>query len=142
LQNIYKELKADCAIPPARHGFLSAWAKQGVLLLNSVLTVEEHKPASHQGKGWELFTDSAIRALNTHKTGLIFVLWGAYAQKKAAVIDTSRHFVLSAAHPSPFSASRGFLGSRPFSQINAYLEKNRQEKIVWQLPWYALQESL
>lgn len=134
LRNIYKELQADCGIPPAHHGDLRAWAQQGVLLLNSVLTVEANQPAAHQGMGWEIFTDKVIQVLNEQKTGLVFVLWGAYAQKKGAMIDASRHLVLSVAHPSPFSAYRGFFGSRPFSTINAYLEKNHQKPINWQLP--------
>lgn len=134
LHNIYKELQVDLGIPFAAEGDLTAWAQQGVLLLNSVLTVEAHKPASHQGKGWEIFTDRVIQTLNAQKKGLVFVLWGAYAQKKSLMIDTTRHLVLSSSHPSPFSASKGFLGSRPFSTINAYLAKNHQTQIVWKLP--------
>jgi uracil-DNA glycosylase len=134
LVNIYKELQADLGIPPARHGFLEHWAKQGVLLLNAVLTVEMGQAAAHQGKGWELFTDAVIRAVNGQPHPVVFILWGAYAQKKAAFVDTSRHLVIRSAHPSPLSAHNGFLGSRPFSKANAFLEANNREPIDWQLP--------
>ena len=107
------------------------WAKQGVLLLNSVLTVRDGQAASHQGKGWELFTDRAIRELSEKREGLVFVLWGAYAQKKGAVIDRKKHFVIESPHPSPLSAHRGFLGSKPFSKINAYLERRGEAPIDW-----------
>jgi uracil-DNA glycosylase len=134
LVNIYKELQSDLGIARPRHGFLEHWADQGVLLLNSVLTVEMAKPASHQGKGWERFTDAVIRLVNAKDEPVVFLLWGAYAQKKAAFVDTSRHLVLKAAHPSPLSAHNGFLGCRHFSQCNAYLEAQGLEPIDWALP--------
>lgn len=133
LQNIYKELKNDLGISSPSHGYLLDWAKQGVLLLNAVLTVEASKAGSHQGKGWELFTDKIVHAINDQKEGVVFVLWGAYAQKKGAFIDRSRHFVIEGPHPSPLSAHRGFLGSKPFSKINQYLEKRGTSPISWQL---------
>ena len=134
LVNIYKEMQTDLDIPPARHGFLESWAKQGVLLLNSVLTVEESRAASHQGKGWERFTDAVIRTVNDECENIVFILWGAYAQKKAGFVDTARHLVLKSAHPSPLSAHNGFLGSRPFSKANAYLQAHGRAPIDWALP--------
>jgi uracil-DNA glycosylase len=134
LVNIYKEMQSDLGIPPARHGFLESWAKQGVLLLNSVLTVEESRAASHQGKGWERFTDAVIRTVNNECDAVVFMLWGAYAQKKATFVDTSRHLVLKAAHPSPLSAHNGFLGSRHFSKANAYLQAHGRTPVDWALP--------
>ena len=134
LVNIYKELQADLGIPPARHGFLESWARQGVLLLNSVLTVEESRAASHQGQGWERFSDAVIRIVNDQCEHVVFMLWGAYAQKKGAFIDASRHLVLKSVHPSPLSAHNGFLGSRPFSKANAYLEQHGRAPIDWALP--------
>lgn len=134
LQNIYRELQADVGCKPVKHGCLVHWAKQGVLLLNSVLTVEQGKAASHQGKGWEKFTDHIIRYLNDQPRPIAFVLWGAYAQRKGQVIDTSRHLVIKSAHPSPLSAYQGFFGSKPFSQINAFLIKNQEDPIDWALP--------
>ena len=134
LVNIYKELKADLGIPPAAHGFLEHWAEQGVLLLNSVLTVEEARAASHQGKGWERFTDAVIRAVNEQCDGVVFVLWGAYAQKKAAFVDRSRHLVLRASHPSPLSAHNGFFGCGHFSKANEFLAARGKSAIDWQLP--------
>ncbi|TIX91239.1 uracil-DNA glycosylase [Rhizobium sp. P44RR-XXIV] len=134
LVNIYKELETDLGIPPARHGFLESWAKQGVLLLNSVLTVEESQAASHQGKGWEKFTDAVIRKVNDECDGVVFMLWGSYAQKKAAFVDTERHLVLKSVHPSPLSAHNGFFGSKHFSQANAYLAEQGREPIDWALP--------
>lgn len=134
LVNIYKEMQSDLGIPPARHGFLEHWAKQGVLLLNAVLTVEMAQAASHQGKGWEKFTDAVIRLVNAREEPCVFLLWGAYAQRKAAFVDTSRHLVLKSAHPSPLSAYNGFFGSRPFSQTNAFLEAHGQAPIDWALP--------
>jgi uracil-DNA glycosylase len=134
LVNIYKEMQSDLGIPPARHGFLESWAKQGVLLLNSVLTVEESRAASHQGKGWERFTDAVIRTVNDECEHVVFILWGAYAQKKAAFVDASRHLVLKSAHPSPLSAHNGFLGSKPFSKANAYLQAHGRAAIDWALP--------
>lgn len=134
LVNIYKEMETDLGIPPARHGFLENWAEQGVLLLNSVLTVEEGKAAAHQGKGWERFTDAVIRAVNDECDGVVFILWGSYAQKKAAFVDQQRHLVLKSAHPSPLSAHNGFLGSRPFSKANAYLQSIGKDPVDWRLP--------
>ncbi|WP_380875256.1 uracil-DNA glycosylase [Sphingomonas sp. DBB INV C78] len=134
LVNIYKELNADLGITPARHGFLEHWASQGVLLLNSVLTVEMGRAASHQGRGWEKFTDAVIRLVNDQAEPTVFLLWGAYAQRKAAFVDTSRHLVLKAAHPSPLSAHNGFLGCRHFSKANAFLETNGRTPIDWALP--------
>jgi uracil-DNA glycosylase len=134
LVNIYKELQSDLGIERPRHGFLEHWAQQGVLLLNSVLTVEMAKAASHQGKGWERFTDAVIRLVNAKEDPVVFLLWGAYAQKKAAFVDTSRHLVLKAAHPSPLSAHNGFLGCRHFSKCNAFLESKGLPPIDWALP--------
>lgn len=134
LVNIYKEMQSDLGIPPARHGFLEHWARQGVLLLNSVLTVEEARAASHQGQGWEQFTDAVIRAVNEECEHVVFMLWGSYAQKKAAFVDRSRHLVLKAPHPSPLSAHNGFFGSRHFSQANDYLTAQGRNSIDWQLP--------
>lgn len=134
LVNIYKELQCDLGIAPARHGFLEHWAKQGVLLLNSVLTVEMGQAASHQGKGWERFTDAVIAAVNARPDPVVFMLWGNYAQKKAAFVDQNRHLVLKAAHPSPLSAHNGFLGCRHFSKANAFLEAHGQKPIDWALP--------
>jgi uracil-DNA glycosylase len=134
LVNIYKEMEADLGIARASHGFLEHWAKQGVLLLNSVLTVEMARAASHQGKGWELFTDAVIRLVARQEQPTVFLLWGAYAQRKAAFVDQSRHLVLKSAHPSPLSAHNGFHGSRPFSQANAFLEAHGRGAIDWALP--------
>jgi uracil-DNA glycosylase len=134
LVNIYKEMQSDLGITPAKHGFLEHWARQGVLLLNSVLTVEEAQAASHQGKGWEKFTDAVIRKVNDECDAVVFMLWGAYAQRKAAFVDTSRHLVLKAAHPSPLSAHNGFFGCGHFSQANAFLQARGREPIDWQLP--------
>lgn len=133
LLNIFKELEADLGVPRSKSGHLLKWAKQGVLLLNSVLTVEENKAGSNQKRGWEEFTDRAIRELNDRREGIVFVLWGAYAQKKGAFIDRAKHLVLESVHPSPLSASRGFLGSRPFSKINNYLRTQGQVEIDWRL---------
>ena len=133
LQNIYKEIASDLGLAMSGSGDLTPWADQGVLLLNATLTVQAANAGSHQRKGWEEFTDRAIQALNQHREGLVFVLWGSYAQKKGAVIDGSRHLVLKSAHPSPLSAHRGFLGSRPFSRINAYLAQSGQAPVSWQL---------
>ena len=134
LVNIYKEMQEDLGIAPARHGFLEHWAKQGVLLLNSVLTVEMGRAASHQGRGWERFTDAVIRAVNEQEKPVVFILWGSYAQKKAAFVDRSRHLVLRSPHPSPLSAHNGFFGSRPFSKANAFLVEHGRKPIDWQLP--------
>ena len=134
LVNIYKELQSDLGIERPRYGFLEHWAQQGVLLLNSVLTVEMAKAASHQGKGWERFTDAVIRLVNAKEEPVVFLLWGAYAQKKAAFVDTSKHLVLKAAHPSPLSVHNGFLGCRHFSKCNAFLESKGLPPIDWSLP--------
>lgn len=134
LGNIYKELKSDLGIDSPGHGFLEHWAKQGVLLLNSVLTVEMAHAASHQGKGWEKFTDAIIRLVNDRPTPVVFLLWGAYAQKKAGFVDTARHRVLKAAHPSPLSAHNGFLGCKHFSKANAFLAEKGLPPIDWALP--------
>lgn len=134
LVNIFKELHADIGMERPRHGFLEHWAQQGVLLLNSVLTVEMAKPASHQGKGWERFTDAVIRLVNAKDDPVVFLLWGSYAQKKAAFVDSSKHLVLKAAHPSPLSAHNGFMGCRHFSKCNAHLENKGLLPIDWALP--------
>jgi uracil-DNA glycosylase len=134
LKNMYKELETD--IPDFKtpaHGNLTQWADQGVLLLNATLTVRAQQPGSHQGKGWEIFTDSVIAELSAKKKGLIFLLWGRFAQNKSVLIDESRHTVLKAAHPSPFSAYNGFFGCRHFSTANAILEKEGKKPIDWQI---------
>lgn len=135
LVNIYKEIQSDLGIPESdfRHGCLENWATQGVLLLNSVLTVEKHKAASHQGNGWEVFTDKVIEKLSARDKPCVFLLWGSYAQKKGAVIDTTRHKVLKAPHPSPLSAHRGFFGCRHFSACNAALETLGEQPIDWRV---------
>lgn len=133
LINIYKEMKSDLGLEPPSHGNLEAWAKQGVLLLNSVLTVEAGLAASHQGKGWERFTDAVIRLVNDQPRPVVFILWGAYAQRKAGFVDRQRHLVLASAHPSPLSAHNGFLGSRPFSKTNEFFVSQGQEPIDWAL---------
>jgi uracil-DNA glycosylase len=134
LANIFKELRDDlgCRIP--NNGYLEPWARQGVLLLNAVLTVRTGEPNSHKGKGWEKFTDAIIRLLGQRGEPMVFVLWGGYAGKKAELIDTGRHTIVQSPHPSPLSAKRGFFGSRPFSRINATLESFGQEPIDWQIP--------
>jgi uracil-DNA glycosylase len=138
LANIYKELEADLGIPRARHGFLENWARQGVLLLNAVLTVEMGCAASHQGRGWERFTDAAIRLVNARPDPVVFMLWGSHAQKKAAFVDSTdrggRHLVLKAPHPSPLSAHNGFFGCRHFSKANAFLQAHGEKPIDWALP--------
>lgn len=133
LVNIYKELQNDLGIPRAATGCLEPWARQGVLLLNSVLTVERGQAASHQKQGWEPFTDRVIEILNAQKQGIVFLLWGAYAQRKGQFIDTARHCVLKAAHPSPLSAHQGFLGCRHFSATNRYLQSLQKIPIDWRL---------
>ena len=138
LVNIYKELKSDLGIAPARHGFLEHWAKQGVLLLNSVLTVQMGQAASHRDRGWERFTDAAIEAVNRQPDPVVFMLWGSYAQKKAALVDSidksGRHLVLKAPHPSPLSAHAGFFGCRHFSKANAFLVSRGLPPIDWAPP--------
>lgn len=133
LQNILKELKDDLGLEAPETGDLSGWAKQGVLLLNSALTVEQGRPLSHQGRGWELFTDRIIHLVNDDLEGVVFILWGAFAQRKAQFVDRTKHLVLESAHPSPLSAYRGFLGSKPFSKTNEYLKSVGKEAIDWTL---------
>jgi len=133
LINIFKELENDLGIPPPASGNLTKWADQGILLLNATLTVRENQAGSHQNKGWETFTDAAIRKLSEKRNGLIFVLWGNYAGAKKALIDSSRHFILTAAHPSPLSASKGFFGCKHFSQINNLLNQMGVSQINWKL---------
>ncbi|HHA19784.1 MAG: uracil-DNA glycosylase [Gammaproteobacteria bacterium] len=133
LKNMYKELQTDMGIAPASHGYLEGWAKQGVLLLNAVLTVEDSNANSHQGKGWEQFTDKVIAIVNERCEHVVFMLWGSYAQKKGAVIDSERHLVLKAPHPSPLSAHRGFFGCHHFSRANNYLQQHGKTTINWQL---------
>jgi uracil-DNA glycosylase len=132
LVNIFKELRDDIGIPIPGHGNLEAWARRGVLLLNTTLTVRAGQAASHQGKGWETFTDQVIRVVN-EKPFVVFVLWGAHARKKKVLIDTQRHVVVESAHPSPLSAHNGFFGSRPFSKVNEALRNARLEEIDWSL---------
>jgi len=134
LVNIFKEMQADLGISPSRHGFLEHWASQGVLLLNSVLTVEMGQAASHRDRGWERFTDAVVRLVNAKPDPVVFMLWGSYAQKKAAFVDTSKHLVLKAAHPSPLSAHSGFFGCRHFSKANAFLQSRGVPPIDWALP--------
>jgi uracil-DNA glycosylase len=134
LQNIYKELKNDLNITPPEHGHLESWAKQGVLLLNNVLTVEHGKAGSHHKQGWERFTDKIIELLNEKKENLVFILWGSPAQKKAAKVDQNKHLLIKCVHPSPLSSYRGFFGSRPFSKANTYLESKGISPVDWSLP--------
>ena len=134
LRNIYDELQTDVGIPRPTSGDLTPWAERGVLLLNAVLTVAPGQAASHAGKGWERFTDRAIRELSERQDGVVFLLWGRYAQQKGAVVDRTRHHVLSAAHPSPLSAASGFLGCRHFSQANALLQAGGRDPVDWELP--------
>lgn len=131
LVNIYKELKSDLGVEIPSTGNLEKWAKQGVLLLNATLTVRAKTPGSHQKKGWEKFTDAVIQRLSEEKDSLVFILWGAYAQKKGAVIDRNKHFVIESAHPSPFAAHKGFFGSQPFSKTNNYLKQKGKRSINW-----------
>lgn len=131
LINIFKELKDDLGKDIPESGNLEHWAAQGVLLLNATLTVRAHSPGSHQNLGWEQFTDAVINVLNQKKEGLVFILWGAYAQKKGAIIDRKKHFVIESPHPSPFSAARGFFGSKPFSKTNNYLRSRGVGPIEW-----------
>lgn len=134
LINIFKELNTDLGCTVPNNGCLKPWAEQGVLLLNAVLTVRAHKAFSHQGKGWEQFTDHIIELLNEREKPLAFILWGAPARRKKAMITNPRHFIVESPHPSPLSAYNGFFGSRPFSQVNEFLQKNGQSPIDWQLP--------
>ncbi len=134
LQNIYKELASDVGFKPPSHGCLDHWARQGVLLLNAVLTVEAFKAGSHQGQGWERFTDRVVSLLNREREHLVFILWGSSAQKKGQILDRQRHLVLQSPHPSPLSASRGFFGNHHFSQANDFLKQHGMEPVDWQLP--------
>ncbi|CAN5260733.1 uracil-DNA glycosylase [soil metagenome] len=131
LVNIFKELRNDLRKPIPQSGNLERWAKQGVLLLNATLTVKASSPGSHQNKGWEIFTDSVIREISDRKESIVFILWGAYAQKKGQMIDEKKHFVIKSAHPSPFSVERGFYGSKPFSRTNEYLRSKGLGEIDW-----------
>ena len=133
LKNIYKELASDIGINIPQHGDLSTWANQGVFLLNAMLSVEKNQPSSHKDLGWQHFTDAAIQALSQQRKHLVFMLWGAFAGRKSVLIDARKHLVLKSAHPSPFSAHRGFLGNKHFSQANAYLEKHGMQEINWQV---------
>lgn len=134
LRNIYKEMESDLGIPPVSHGNLVSWAQQGVLLLNTVLTVREGQAFSHRGKGWEILTDAIIEKLNQRPEPIVFILWGKSAQAKIKMIDTSRHAIIQSVHPSPLSASRGFFGSKPFSKTNEILASWNETPINWQLP--------
>lgn len=131
LQNIFKELASDTGAPVPQSGNLERWADQGVLLLNATLTVRASEAGSHQNQGWEQFTDAVIRKISAGREYVVFILWGAYAQKKGAVIDTKKHLVIKSAHPSPFAADKGFFGSRPFSQTNDWLRAHNEPEIAW-----------
>jgi uracil-DNA glycosylase len=134
LQNIFKELHDDLGHPPPNHGSLVHWAEEGVLLLNAVLTVRAHAAGSHAGKGWEIFTDEVIRTVNAKEERVVFVLWGAYARRKKALVDQTRHVVIESAHPSPLSAHNGFFGSRPFSRADAALAEAGRDPVDWRIP--------
>jgi uracil-DNA glycosylase len=133
LANIFKELEADINFKIPHHGNLESWAKQGVLLLNNTLSVGAKSPASHQGQGWEIFTDNVIHTLSEKKTGLVFLLWGKFAQSKKELINSDKHLILEAAHPSPFSAHKGFFGCQHFSKTNTYLTAQQKQPINWQI---------
>ena len=133
LQNIFKELYSDLNIYPSQHGDLSNWAKQGVLLLNTILTVEASKPSSHSNKGWEIFTDKILHSLSSLKKNLVFILWGKKAHEKISLIDETKHIILKSPHPSPYSANNGFFGLQPFSKTNFFLESKNIDKINWKL---------
>jgi uracil-DNA glycosylase len=134
LANMFKELRDDVGCPIPNNGYLVPWAEQGVLMLNAVLTVRAHEPNSHKGKGWETFTDAVIRAVSAKDDSVVFVLWGGYARKKAALVDASRHTVVESAHPSPLSARSGFFGSKPYSKINGALRASGKREIDWRIP--------
>ena len=134
LHNIYKELQSDIGVIPPTHGNLESWARQGVLLLNAVLTVRAHQAGSHRNRGWEVFTDQIIRVVNAKTERVVFLLWGAFAQKKKQLIDVDRHVVIESPHPSPLSAHRGFFGSRPFSRTNSALTDAGRDPIDWIIP--------
>ena len=133
LVNIYKEMQTDIGLDPVNHGYLMSWAQQGVLMLNATLSVEAGRAGSHQKKGWEEFTDQVIQKINSEKSGVAFILWGSYAQKKGERIDESKHFILKSPHPSPLSSYRGFFGSQPFSKVNSYLKSMGKKEIDWSL---------
>ena len=133
LKNIFKELESDLGIQFPKHNSLKPWAKEGVLLLNAVLTVEEHKPTSHKDKGWEIFTDNVIKIINNKEKPVVFILWGQYAKNKKYLITNKKHLIIESAHPSPFSAYNGFFGSKPFSKTNAFLKKNNIKEINWKI---------
>ena len=133
LKNIFKELESDLKIQFPEHNSLIPWAREGVLLLNAVLTVEEHKPASHSKIGWEIFTDNVIQILNKREKPIVFILWGAFARSKKEFITNPNHYIIESAHPSPFSARNGFFGSKPFSKANAFLKKNNIKEINWSI---------
>ncbi|MDE2446763.1 MAG: uracil-DNA glycosylase [Alphaproteobacteria bacterium] len=133
LLNIYKEMHSDLGLSPPHHGDLTSWTTQGVLLLNAVLTVEQGKAAAHQGQGWEQFTDAIIKRVNDQPHPVVFILWGSYAQKKAAFVEKGKHLVLKSVHPSPLSAHNGFFGSKPFSKANAFLEAKGRGQVNWSL---------
>lgn len=133
LKNIYKELNSDLGIKTPTHGDLTTWAKQGVLLLNSILTVEKDKPASHRKLGWEEYTDRIIKQISKERENIVFILWGKYAESKIDLIDTNRHLIISSPHPSPFSARKGFFGSKPFSKTNNYLKEKGIKEIDWSI---------
>lgn len=133
LQNIFKEIQSDLGLPIPEHGSLDKWAKQGVLLLNSSLTVRQHQPGSHAGQGWEIFTDAIVRLISEKKENVVFILWGSPAQKKGQVVDDKRHLVLKAPHPSPLSSYRGFFGCRHFSKTNEYLKSHNLPVIDWRI---------
>lgn len=134
LQNIYKEMQSDIGVLPPAHGNLESWARQGVLLLNAVLTVRAHNAGSHRNRGWETFTDQIIRVVNAKEERVVFLLWGAFAQKKKPLIDTERHVIVESPHPSPLSAHRGFFGSRPFSRTNSALTDAGRDAVDWAIP--------
>ena len=133
LKNIYKELQSDLMLQTPNHGDLSDWAKQGVLLLNAMLTVRAHQPGSHQNIGWQNFTDNVIQNISNNLNHVVFILWGNYARNKAELINSDKHLIIESPHPSPFSANRGFFGSKPFSKINAYLRANGIPEIDWEI---------
>lgn len=133
LLNIYKELNSDLGIKIPNHGDLTSWAKEGVLLLNSVLTVKKDVPNSHKNLGWEIFTDYIIKVLNEKESPIVFILWGNYAKSKKKLINTTKHLVIESSHPSPFSANYGFFGSKPFSKTNKFLKKNNLQEINWEI---------
>ena len=133
LKNIFKELESDLKIPYPKANSLKPWAKQGVLLLNAVLTVEEHKPTSHKDKGWETFTDDVIKIINNKEEPVVFILWGNFARSKKQLITNPKHLIIESTHPSPFSANHGFFGSKPFSKTNIFFKKNGIKEINWQV---------